>query len=141
MVGLYSVSSFLSEFNNLLYADTSVLASFLWYVKSDDFVFSFYLALSTSSGITRTGRLSSGYDVGVLSLSIPDTRSYLFKSRNIFMVSTGSIVFLSNHLIYLVIVTLFISGLYKLYVYLMWLYTYPTMMELYVFSFIYFLIF
>ena len=89
IVGLYSVSSFVSSFNTILYADTSVLVYFLWYVNSDDFEFFFGLTLSPSSGITHTGIFSSGYDVVILSSSIPGTKYSSCALWNIFRFSTG----------------------------------------------------
>ena len=68
IVRLYVVSNFFSAFNALSYTDVYVLASFLWYVNSDDF-FLFRLTLSSSSGMTYTGSLFSGSDVGILSSS------------------------------------------------------------------------
>ena len=58
IVGLYKVSNFLSEFNTLSYADMYMLASFLWYVISDDFDFSSGLTLYPLSVITCAGSLS-----------------------------------------------------------------------------------
>ena len=39
IVWLYEVSNFLSEFNTLSYSDMSMLASFVWYIHSDEFKF------------------------------------------------------------------------------------------------------
>ena len=57
------------------------------------------------------------------------------------MVSAGYVIFHSDHLMNLIIMNLLVSGLYNLYAYLLWLSDYPTMMDLYVFSFLFFLIF
>ena len=92
IVGLYEVSHFQSLFSTRLYADMSVSVSFLGCIISDELVFYFVLALSPSSCITCTGSLPSGSNVGVLYSYITGTISSPFKSRNIFMVSDGSIV-------------------------------------------------
>ena len=63
IAGLYKVSSFFSALNTLSYNDVSVLASFLWYVNSDYFEFSFSLTISPTSSIIFTVSLSSGFDV------------------------------------------------------------------------------
>ena len=75
IVGLYELSRLFSVFNTLSYAYVSVLESFLCYMSSDDFEFLFELTLYLSLGITCTGTLSSVSDVGILSYSIPGTKS------------------------------------------------------------------
>ena len=45
MVGLHKVYNSLSAFNTLSYYDVSVLISFFWYVKFDDFNFPFGLTV------------------------------------------------------------------------------------------------
>ena len=101
MVGFYKVYNLISAFNTLSYAGVSVLASFLWYINSDDFYFSFGLTLYTSSRISCTGILSYGLSygsvVGFLSSSIPGTTYSSCVLRNIFMVYSGSVIFYSSH--------------------------------------------
>ena len=130
IVGLYKVSKLLRVFNNLSHTYVSMLASFLWYVNFDDFDFLSSPTISPSSGITCTGSLysglSSGSDVGDLSSYIPGTKSSSCKSQKIFGVSAWSVVFHSSHLTSLVMTTLLVSGLYNLYVSLVWLSVYPT---------------
>ena len=98
---LYTVglSNFFSAFNTLSYAHVYASTYFLGYVISDDFSeILFGLTISPSSGVTCTGILSSGYDLGMMSSSIPGTKSSLFSSRNIFRVSAVSVIFKSAHL-------------------------------------------
>ena len=89
IVGLCNVSSYFSAFNNLLYTDVSMLLPFLWYVNSDEFEFIFGLTLYPLSGITCTGILYSGFEVGIISSSIPGTKYYLCALWKIFGVSAG----------------------------------------------------
>ena len=140
IVGLYKVSSSFSAFNTLAYPDVSVLESFLWYLKSDVFGFLIGLALSPSSGIKCTRILFSVSYVEVLFFSIPGTKLSPCVSYNIFRIYTGSVIFHSAHLSSLVMMNLLVSVLYNVYVYLVWLSTYPTIIALYILSVIFFLI-
>ena len=108
IAALYKFSSFFSAFNTLSYSDMSVLVYLFWYVNSNDFKFSFGLTLSPSSGIALTGILSFGSYVGILSSSIPGTKSSLWVSRKKFRVSAGSVIFHSTHLISLFIMNLLV---------------------------------
>ena len=141
IVAMYEVSIFFSAFNTLSYAYVSVLASLWWYANSDYFGFLFGLTLSPSSGIMFTGSLPSGSDVVMFSSSIPGTKYSLCVSRNIFRVSSGSVLFHYNHLTSLVVMTLLVSVLYNLYLSLVWFSVYPTTMALYFLYVICFLIF
>ena len=96
-------------------------------------------SLSPSSGTKCTGILSCGYDVGMMSSSIPGTKSSLCASQNIFRVSAGSVIFLPAHLTSLVIMNLLVSGLHNLYAPLVLLYAYPTNISLNVFYVSFFL--
>ena len=64
-------------------------------------------------------------DVGVFSScmnsSIPSTKPFSFKSQNMFMVSTGYGFFNYSYLMSVLMITLLVSGLYNLYLYLVWL--------------------
>ena len=79
--------------------------------------------------------------MGILSYYIPSNISSLFESQDFFVVSAGSVVFHSFHFIPPFIITLLVSGLYNLYAFLVWLSAYPTMMDLYILSFIFTFIF
>ena len=106
---------------------------------------SFILELSPSSGIMCTGSRYSGFGVGVFhyctTYYIPGTKPFSFKSQNIFMFSTGSVVLHSDHLMYLLMMNLLVSGLYNFYVYPVRVSAYLTMISLCVLSFICLLIF
>ena len=140
IVGLYCVSNLFSAFNNISYADVSASDSFLRYVRSDDFSeISFGFNLYPSSSITQTGIFYYGFDVGIMSSSIPGTKYSFSDSRNIFRVYSALVFFQSYHLTSLVIMTLFVSGLYNFYVSLVWLSAYPNMIFLNIWSVIFFL--
>ena len=106
IVGLYGVSIFFSEFNTLSYKDVSMSASLFRYINSDDF--SLGLTISPLSGITCTGILSYGSDVGMMSSSIPGTKYSLCALRNIFRVYSGLVIFESTHLTSLVNIILLV---------------------------------
>ena len=136
IIGLYNVSNFFSAFNTISYSDVSASASasFLRYVNSDDCSeILFVLTLSPSSGIMSTGILYYSSDAGMMSSSIPGTKYYLSASRNIFRVSVGSVIFQSAYLASLFIMTLLVYGLYKLYVSVVLLSAYPTIISLNIF--------
>ena len=99
----------------------------------------FGLTLYPSSGITCTGILSLGSDVGILYSSTPGTKYSSCASRKNFRVPAGSLFYQPDHLTSLVRMTLLVSGLYNLCVSLWWLSAYPTTISLYVFSVIHFL--
>ena len=139
-VGLYGVPIFFSAFNTLSYEDVSVYACFVRCLKSGDFSeISFGLTPYLSSDITQTYIFSSSSDVGIMSSSIPCTKYSLCALQNILRVSAGWIILKSAYLTSLVITTLLVSGLYKLYLSLVWLSTYHTIIALNVLPVIWFL--
>ena len=109
---------------------------FLEYIKYDDLVFQFVLELYPSSVITYILSLSYGSGVGLLSSSIPGTISSSLELQNIFMGYAGSVVFRSSHLMYLVIITFLVSGLYNFYISFVCVSAHTTVMALYFLSFI-----
>ena len=92
-----------------------------------------------SSEIKFTGILSYDSDVGRMSYPIPGIKSSLVASRNIFRVSAGLVIFQSAHLTSLVTIILLVSGLYNLYLSLVRLHEYPTMIDLNILYVIWFL--
>ena len=74
-----------------------------------------------------------------MSSYISGNKSYLSALRNIFRVSAGSVFFQSFQLTSLSIMTLFVYGLYNLYISLVWFLSYPTMIALNFLSAIWFL--
>ena len=124
-----------------LYDDVSVTVTFLRYLGSVNLIgISLCLTFYPSSGIFCKGSGSSGSDSGLLSCLmksyIPSTRSCSLIVWNIFVVSAGLVTFHYEQLTSILIMTLLVSGLYSLYVSLVWVSTYPTIIDLNVLSFI-----
>ena len=142
--GLSKVSHLLSVFMNLSYADVSVLSSFLWYINSDYFVF------CPASQFLPHQVLFSQEDCIMACIMVLTWVScislYLAPIIFVQIMEHLHIFYWFYHFPFRPLNIPFYYdslglSIVKLYISLIWLYVYPTIMSLYVLSVIYFSIF
>ena len=80
---------------DISYADVSASATFLRYISSDNFseiLFSLTLLPHHGLRAQESCLMAYGSDVVIMSSSIPVPKYFVWASRNIFRVSSGSVV-------------------------------------------------